>query len=71
VRHGAKNVSPALLPPFTFFTLQLGKVYLQMPAAILPRRGPGEAGHYSPTLEWLPNAIWYMLPVISELELGI
>ena len=48
-------------PLFTFFTLQLGKVYLQTPAAILPRRGPGEAGQYSPTLDWLPTAIWYML----------
>ena len=48
-------------PPYTFFELQLGKVYLQTPAAILPRRGPGDSGRYSPTLDWLPNAIWYML----------
>ena len=42
-------------PLFTFFTLQLGKVYLQTPAAILPRRGPGEAGQHSSALDSCPR----------------
>ena len=35
-------------PPYTFFELQLGKVYLQTPAAILPAEAPATLGHLLP-----------------------
>ena len=67
MRHGAKNVSPALLPPtFTFFELQVGKVYLQTPAAILPRRGPGEAGQHSSALDSCPRR--HLVHVVTRMS---
>ena len=59
----------ALLPPhITFFDGKFGFNKKNGAALISSRRGPGDFGHYSSALDWLPNAAWYMLSVRSELK---
>ena len=69
MRHGAKNVSPALLPPtFTFFDCNLAKfTFKRQPRSCHAEAPAGPASTLQRSTRAL-NAVWYMLSVRSEFE---
>ena len=69
MRHGAKNVSPALLPPtFTFFDCNLAKFTFKRQPRSCPAEAPaGPASTLQRSTRAL-DAVWYMLSVRSEFE---
>ena len=69
MRHGAKNVSPALLPPtFTFFECNLAKFTFKRQPRSCPAEAPARPASTLQRSTRALDAEWYMLSVRSESE---